>query len=112
MDYTVRPRMIVDLAVVRPLGWLWWLIVLMPLAGVIARFLWPGRVKMRWRHTLLLGVAGSFVGGALGYWLLDKDVSEGWFQRSGFLGSIVGALVVLAVSRIVGSRRADRPGGS
>jgi uncharacterized membrane protein YeaQ/YmgE (transglycosylase-associated protein family) len=61
------------------------------IVGAIARFIMPGEQKMGWILTILLGVAGSFVAGFVGQAL-------GWYQAgqgAGWIGSIVGALVLL-----------------
>ena len=48
-------------------------------------------------QTILLGIAGSFVGGFLGYLLFDIDPEEGALQPSGLIGSIIGAVLALLV---------------
>jgi uncharacterized membrane protein YeaQ/YmgE (transglycosylase-associated protein family) len=61
------------------------------IVGAIARFIMPGEQKMGWIMTILLGVGGSFVAGFVGQAL-------GWYQAgqgAGWIGSIVGALVLL-----------------
>lgn len=73
------------------------------LAGIIARALISGPSPNGLIRTTLLGVAGSFVGGWLGYVLFDKDLGGGAFQRSGLLGSILGSMIVLLVYRRVKS---------
>ncbi len=61
--------------------------------GAIARFIMPGEQKMGWIMTALLGIAGSlgagFAGQALGWYEAGKG--------AGFIGSLVGALVLLFV---------------
>lgn len=42
--------------------------------------------------TNLLGIAGSFLGGFLGWLIFGNDFSEGALQASGLIGSIVGAI--------------------
>ena len=44
---------------------LWWIIVGL-IVGALARFLVPGRDPMGWLGTIVLGIAGSFVGGFIG----------------------------------------------
>ena len=63
--------------------------------GAIARFLMPGQQSMSWLMTILLGVVGSFAGGALSAVLFAP--SEGIVQPSGWIMSIIGALVVLFI---------------
>jgi uncharacterized membrane protein YeaQ/YmgE (transglycosylase-associated protein family) len=74
-------------------------------AGAVARLLVPGRDPMSIPATILLGVAGSFVGGFLGYVLFGKDLGEGALQPSGLVGSILGGIVVLLIWRVAGGRR-------
>ena len=70
------------------------------LVGAIARFVLPGDQKMGWIMTCVLGVAGSFVAGFIGQAL-------GWYsvgQGAGWIGSIVGAVVLLfAYSKLKGA---------
>jgi uncharacterized membrane protein YeaQ/YmgE (transglycosylase-associated protein family) len=61
------------------------------IVGAIARFIMPGEQKMGWIMTILLGIGGSFAAGFVGQAL-------GWYQAgqgAGWIGSIVGALVLL-----------------
>jgi uncharacterized membrane protein YeaQ/YmgE (transglycosylase-associated protein family) len=64
-------------------------------AGFIARALVPGRQAMTVPQTILLGVAGSFVGGFLGRVLFHHGT--GFVQTSSWLGSIIGAVIVLMI---------------
>jgi uncharacterized membrane protein YeaQ/YmgE (transglycosylase-associated protein family) len=63
------------------------------IAGLVARMLKPGDDSMGWIMTALLGVAGSFLasyaGAALGLYAPG--------QPAGFIASVVGAIVLLAV---------------
>ncbi len=68
-------------------------------AGLIARALGSGPGPKGLIRTTLLGILGSFVGGFIGYLLLDKDLTDGAFQSAGFFGSIIGAVVVLLITR-------------
>jgi uncharacterized membrane protein YeaQ/YmgE (transglycosylase-associated protein family) len=72
------------------------------IVGAIARFILPGDQKMGWILTCLLGVAGSFVAGFAGQALGLYAVG----QPAGFIGSVVGALVLLFV---VGKLRSKTP---
>ncbi|MBL7501926.1 GlsB/YeaQ/YmgE family stress response membrane protein [Frankia nepalensis] len=82
-------------------------IVLGLVAGALARLLVPGPDPMSILSTVLLGVAGSFVGGFLGYALFDKDLGEGALQPSGIVGSILGAIVLVLLRRVF-TRRSVR----
>ncbi|MEP6852266.1 MAG: GlsB/YeaQ/YmgE family stress response membrane protein [bacterium] len=80
------------------------LLVVGAIAGFVARLLVPGRQDLSIPATILLGIIGSFVGGFLGYLLFHKDGQDGFFQPSGLIGSIIGAIVVLLLWVNFGSR--------
>jgi uncharacterized membrane protein YeaQ/YmgE (transglycosylase-associated protein family) len=86
------------------LGLIITLIIVGLIAGALARLLVPGRDPMGIGGTILLGIVGSFVGGFLGYVLFHKDKSEGFFQPSGLIGSIIGAIIALLIYRSVSGR--------
>src|SRR6187402_6506 len=71
------------------------IIVIGLIAGALARLLVPGKQNLSVPMTIVLGVVGSFVGGFLGYLIFHKDAAQGFFQPSGIIGSIIGAVVVL-----------------
>ena len=73
------------------LGLIITVIVVGLLAGALARLLIPGKQPMSILTTLVLGVVGSFVGGFLGYLVFHKDATDGFFQPSGLIGSVIGA---------------------
>jgi len=81
------------------------LIVIGLIAGAVARLLIPGKQDIGILMTIVLGIIGSFVGGFLGYLIFHKDASSGFFQPSGILGSIIGAVIVLLVYLSLGRRR-------
>lgn len=87
---------------------LWFVIVLLIvglIAGGIARLLVPGPDPMSLVGTWLLGVVGSLVGGFLGYVLFGADVEDGAVQASGFIGSVLGAVIVLIVYNTISGRK-------
>ena len=61
------------------------------IAGAIARLLVPGRQSMSLMMTMLLGIAGSLTGGLVTWLVTGGDA----FEASGFVMSVVGAVVVL-----------------
>ena len=87
------------------LGLIVYLIVFGAIAGYLARLLVPGPDPMGCGGTVLLGIAGSFIGGFIGYALFEKDLNEGAFQASGIVGSVVGAVIALLILRAVSRRR-------
>jgi uncharacterized membrane protein YeaQ/YmgE (transglycosylase-associated protein family) len=81
------------------LGW----IVFGLVAGAIARLLMPGRQPMGIILTIVLGIVGSFVGGAIGNTFSGLPLTEP--TSSGYLGSILGAFLILLVVTMVSNRR-------
>lgn len=75
------------------------------IAGLIARAVVPGDDSMGLVPTMVLGIVGSLIGGFLGYVLFGADKSSGAFQTSGLIGSIIGSITVLLVMRVVGRRK-------
>ena len=71
------------------LGWILFGFVI----GIIARFLMPGRQPMGFFATAILGVIGSLAGGMVAWLVTGGDI----YQPSGWIMSIIGAVVVLAV---------------
>lgn len=70
-----------------------WMAVVGFVVGLIARALLPGDQKLGLILTAVLGVAGSFLAGFVGQAL-------GWYSAgkgAGFIGSVVGAVVLLFV---------------
>ncbi|NLX98316.1 MAG: GlsB/YeaQ/YmgE family stress response membrane protein [Rhodopirellula sp.] len=63
------------------------------IVGAIARLLMPGRQNMGWLMTIVLGIVGSFAGGALSTLLFGS--SDGGFHPGGWIMSIIGALILL-----------------
>ncbi|HSZ40190.1 MAG TPA: GlsB/YeaQ/YmgE family stress response membrane protein [Trebonia sp.] len=70
--------------------------------GAIARLLMPGRDPLGIIGTILLGVAGSFVGGFLQNVIEYHSLSVHHFHAVGLIGSIIGAWVLLLLLRLTG----------
>ncbi len=65
--------------------------------GLIARALYPGQQKMGFLGTMALGIVGSLLGGFIS-WLLGYDPEDGAFRGAGWIMSIIGAVIVVAIS--------------
>ena len=86
------------------LGLIVTLIVVGLIAGALARLLVPGKQDISIAMTIVLGIVGSFVGGFIGYALFHKDSQDGFFQPSGLIGSVIGAVIVLLIWTRAGNR--------
>jgi uncharacterized membrane protein YeaQ/YmgE (transglycosylase-associated protein family) len=71
--------------------------------GLVARMLYPGRQPMGFIATMILGIVGSLLGGFLSY-LFGFHPEEGAFHSSGWIMSIVGALIVVWAGLFLGSQ--------
>jgi len=87
------------------LSFIWWLIIGL-IAGAIARLIMPGRDAMSWVATMLLGIVGSVVGGLISWAIWGADTRNGGsgFHPAGLILSIIGAIVVLWIWRMIGRR--------
>jgi uncharacterized membrane protein YeaQ/YmgE (transglycosylase-associated protein family) len=86
------------------IGFIIGLIILGLIAGAIARLLVPGRDAMGIGGTIVLGIVGSFVGGFLWRALFVPGDQDG-VTPAGWIGSIIGAVIVLLVWRAIEGRR-------
>src|ERR1044072_9736421 len=81
-----------------------WILFIGLVIGFIAKLLMPGRDPGGCIITMLIGIAGAFVASFLGQKL-------GWYQPgqpAGFIASVVGAMLLLLLYRLVAPKR---PGG-
>jgi len=69
--------------------------------GLIARALFPGNQSLGWLGTAGLGMAGSLVGGFLAGLLGGSGQGFAW---AGWVGSIVGAMLLLGLSQLANRR--------
>jgi uncharacterized membrane protein YeaQ/YmgE (transglycosylase-associated protein family) len=81
------------------LHWIWEAVIGL-IVGALAKFIMPGKDPGGIIITMLLGVAGSLLAGWLGQ-------AVGWYkegQSAGFIMSLVGALVLLGIYRLIKGR--------
>lgn len=64
--------------------------------GALARFFYPGAVQMGWIATILLGIGGSLLAG------LVTSRGQRDFSRAGCFASVVGAIVLILIGRLLG----------
>ncbi len=84
------------------------IIVIGLIAGALARLIVPGKQNLSIVMTIVLGIVGSLVGGLLGYLIFHKDGQNGFFQTSGIIGSVIGAVIVLLLWIRFGSKSRTR----
>ena len=78
-----------------------WTLIIGLLAGIVAKLLMPGRDPGGFIITILLGIAGAFLATWLGQ-------AIGWYEAgeaAGFIGAVVGAIIILVVYRMLARRR-------
>jgi uncharacterized membrane protein YeaQ/YmgE (transglycosylase-associated protein family) len=79
-----------------------WMILVGLAVGAIARLLMPGRDPGGIFVTIGLGIAGSLIAGLIGRALNWYEPGQG----AGFVASVLGAMLLLAIFRAVWGRRA------
>jgi uncharacterized membrane protein YeaQ/YmgE (transglycosylase-associated protein family) len=77
-----------------------WSVIIGFFAGLIARAVLPGTDQMGMIATTIVGIVGSVIGGLIGT-LIKKPEPGSKFHAAGFLMSIVGAIVLLLVLRML-----------
>lgn len=78
-----------------------WTLIIGAVVGALAKLIMPGKDPGGVIVTILLGIAGSFIAGMLGQAL-------GWYEAGegpGFIASLIGAIILLALYRLVVGRR-------
>jgi len=80
-----------------------WIVIIGFIAGVVAKLIHPGpNEPSGFILTTLLGIAGAFVATFIGQ-------AVGWYgpdQSAGFIGAVVGAIIVLVVWAALAKRTA------
>lgn len=71
------------------------------IVGLVARFVKPGRDSMGFVFTTLLGIVGAvvatYLGQAMGFYYPGEP--------AGFIGAVIGAVIVLVVAHAIMGRR-------
>lgn len=80
-----------------------WMAIAGLITGFVARAIVPGKDPMNWWQTIVLGVVGSYVGGAI-FALLPGGRSPLDPQPTNFIGAVIGAIVALLVWRRIKHR--------
>jgi uncharacterized membrane protein YeaQ/YmgE (transglycosylase-associated protein family) len=83
------------------MGALIWTLIIGLVIGAIAKLLMPGKDPGGCIITMLLGIAGAFIAGYLGRALH-------WYQPgqpAGFIASIIGAMILLLIYRLIIGRK-------
>ena len=79
-----------------------WTIIIGFVVGLLAKMLMPGRDPGGFIVTVLIGIAGSLLatygGQALGLYNAGEP--------AGFVGSLVGAIILLVIYRVIRGRKA------
>lgn len=82
-----------------------WMIIFGAIVGALAKLIMPGRDPGGIIVTIILGILGSIVGGfVLGLLLPGRAAND----PAGWIGSILGAILLLWIYRMVVARRAPR----
>ena len=80
-----------------------WTIIIGVVVGVIAKFIFPGSNEPKgFILTAILGIVGAYVASFLGQ-------AIGWYgpgEGAGFIASVIGAIIVLAIWGFVTKRAA------
>ncbi|HTJ45450.1 MAG TPA: GlsB/YeaQ/YmgE family stress response membrane protein [Kofleriaceae bacterium] len=84
-----------------------WMAIIGLVIGALAKLVMPGRDPGGVIVTSLIGIAGAMTAGMLGR-------AAGWYREgepAGFIASVLGAILLLAIYRAVVGRRGTLTGG-
>jgi uncharacterized membrane protein YeaQ/YmgE (transglycosylase-associated protein family) len=79
-----------------------WVAIIGLIVGALAKFIMPGKDPGGIIITMLLGIAGSFIGTFIGRALGLYQSGE----AAGFIMSLIGAIILLALYRLIFKRSA------
>ena len=79
-----------------------WMIIIGLIAGALARLIMPGRDPMGIVMTIILGIVGSVLGGLVSWAIWGTET--GRIQPAGLVLSVIGAIIVLWIYRMMKSR--------
>lgn len=82
-----------------------WYILAGVVVGILARLIHPGRERMGWIMTLLIGIGACFLAGLIG------DLA-GWWDAISWLGFIVAVAVAVLLLMIYGRLAGGRSGAA
>jgi uncharacterized membrane protein YeaQ/YmgE (transglycosylase-associated protein family) len=83
-----------------------WMIIFGAIVGAIAKLIMPGRDPGGIIVTIILGILGSIVGGfVIGALMPGRSAND----PAGWIGSILGAILLLFIYRMVVGRRTTPP---
>ena len=74
--------------------------------GALARLLKPGRQRLSLLATLLLGLAGSVIGGVVANLLGTGDIFE--LNVLGFVVAVIAAILLIGVAEGISARGSSR----
>jgi uncharacterized membrane protein YeaQ/YmgE (transglycosylase-associated protein family) len=78
-----------------------WILLVGLVVGALAKLIMPGKDPGGIIITIAIGIAGSVIAHFIG-------TAAGWYapnQPAGFIASIIGSIILLAVYRLITSRR-------
>jgi uncharacterized membrane protein YeaQ/YmgE (transglycosylase-associated protein family) len=78
-----------------------WVILIGFIVGLLAKMLTPGRDPSGFFITAAIGIAGSIIATFLGR-------AMGWYaagQSAGFIGALVGAIILLVIYHMIAKRK-------
>jgi uncharacterized membrane protein YeaQ/YmgE (transglycosylase-associated protein family) len=84
-----------------------WMAIIGLVIGALAKLIMPGRDPGGVVITSLIGIAGALLAGMLGR-------AAGWYREgesAGFIASVIGAIILLAIYRAIVGRRGGLTGG-